>query len=161
MRPLKHPCVTDQLRRHKEIEEAIGGLKSKIEIEEQKKSLVIKATQDSDDKRQLLNLSIVDLDKVLKELDEVAKIKINSGIELLQDEDKLAESFISFIKKIDITIDEKNKELADIQERAKQVHEGIVIEEKRLVQKKRDIGIYQKRLEKKYKEIYPNRELIV
>ena len=161
MRPLKHPCVTDQLRRHKEIGEAINELKGKVEIEEQKKSLAVKSTQDSEDKRQLLNLSIVDLDKVLKELDEIAKIKINSSIELLQDEDKLADSFISFINKLNITIDEKNKELVDIQERAKQVHAGIVIEEKRLVQKRRDIGIYQKRLEKKYKEIYPNRELVI
>ena len=161
MRPLKHHCVTDQLNRRKEILEAINGLKGKVEIEEQKKSLATKATKDSEDKRQLLNMSIVDLDKVLKELDEIAKIKINSGIELLQDEDKLADSFISFIEKLNITIDEKNKELVEIQERAKQVHKGIVIEEKRLVQKKRDIGIYQKRLEKKYKEIYPNRELVI
>lgn len=161
MRPLKHPCVTDQLRRRKEIGEAINELKVKVEIEEQKKSLATKSTQDAEDKRQLLNLSIIDLDKVLKELDEIAKIKINSGIELLQDEDKLADSFISFIEKLNITIDEKNKELVEIKERAKQVHKGIVIEEKRLVQKKRDIGIYQKRLEKKYKEIYPNRELII
>ena len=161
MRPLKHPCVTDQLRRRKEILEAINELKVKVEIEEQKKSLVAKSTQDSEDKKNLLNMSIADLDKVLKELDEIAKIKINSGIELLQDEDKLADSFISFIEKLNITIDEKNKELVEIKERAKQVHKGIVIEEKRLVQKKRDIGIYQKRLEKKYKEIYPNRELII
>ena len=161
MRPLKHPCVTDQLLRRKEIKEAINKLKGSVEIESQKKSEILKATQSLDSEQQLVNLNLIDLDKSLKELDKMAKLKINSSVEILQDEDKLADVYIAFINKLKGTIEEKNKQLIEIQDRAERTHDEIVKETKILVHKRRDIGIYQKRLEKKYKEIYPNRELII
>jgi len=140
---------------------AMNALSQEETIVRGKSSEAAMLVSELHDKEVLLNSSIDELEKELCDIQKTFNKSIGEDLEILSRAERSFDLYISYIDEMNKRISAEDNTLAEIKEAENIAHQRIVKEEKVLSEKVRDYNIYKERLEKKYKELFPNTKLIL
>jgi len=140
---------------------AMNALSQEETIVRGKSSEAAMLVSELHDKEVLLNSSIDELEKELCDIQKTFNKSIGEDLEILSRVERSFDLYISYIDEMNKRISAEDNTLAEIKEAENIAHQRIVKEEKVLSEKVRDYNIYKERLEKKYKELFPNTKLIL
>jgi hypothetical protein len=113
------------------------------------------------DKEEFLKGEIDNLEKELCNIQNAFNKSIEKDLDLLSQTERSFDLCISCLNELNKKISNEEDILSEIREAENSAHQRIVKEEKILSEKVRDYNIYKERLEKKYKELFPDTKLIL
>lgn len=161
MRVPSTPTAFDKKKEVLEIQLEINKLKSVIETEQRRFNEVLISVEQLIEKKEDLVSEIESLNGSIIETSKETKEFIGGCQKILNESNLQIENTFKLYKVMADKIEELKKEIVELKEQKEVIHKNIVEENEQINKSRRDLNIYQSRLEKYFKEFMPNHKIIL
>lgn len=155
------PTATDKLEEVRKLNIEIAKLTSIKDTADRDAKAAVSAAEDAKQRALALEQRLKDLPGIVETAAKEAREFVEKCQTIVRDASVIAESAIELVKVLSGKADAAHEDLDRTQESASRVHESAVKENEGLERKKKDLGIYQKRLEKHFAEHLPDQKILL